>query len=143
MKLLKTKLMWPVIKLFYDGSPCHTETSPLICFENQWTGFYMIGSSVIKHLSCDDCRNILKIPISNFNASLDLRQARSNSSVIWILSGLCALGVNSDPRKNLTNAESIQKLLSKEMDDWNNANASLKIEFSLKWLKEFPLSICL
>ena len=28
----------------------YTETSPLICRENQWTGFYMIRTSVIKEL---------------------------------------------------------------------------------------------
>ena len=26
----------------------HIETSPLICTANQWTGFYMIGASVMK-----------------------------------------------------------------------------------------------
>ena len=29
----------------------HTETSPLICYTNQWTGFYMIMASVLKGLS--------------------------------------------------------------------------------------------
>ena len=33
-----------------NGGPCHTEISPLICFTNQWTGFYMIGTSVKKEL---------------------------------------------------------------------------------------------
>ena len=28
----------------------HTETSPLICGANQWTGFYMITISIIKGL---------------------------------------------------------------------------------------------
>ena len=27
------------------------ETSPLICFVNQWTGFYMTETSVIKELN--------------------------------------------------------------------------------------------
>ena len=31
--------------------PYHIVTSPLICRENQWTGFYMIGTSVMKELS--------------------------------------------------------------------------------------------
>ena len=35
---------------FYDGGPYHIETSPLICRANQWTGFYMIGTSTIKEL---------------------------------------------------------------------------------------------
>ena len=28
----------------------HIQNSPLICFASQWTGFYMIGNSVIKEL---------------------------------------------------------------------------------------------
>ena len=35
----------------YDGGPYHKETSSLICFENQWTGFYMIGASKMKELT--------------------------------------------------------------------------------------------
>ena len=38
-------------QLFHDGSPYHIETSPLICCANQWTGFCMIGTSVMKELS--------------------------------------------------------------------------------------------
>ena len=30
--------------------PYHIETSPLICSMNQWTGFYMIGGSVMNEL---------------------------------------------------------------------------------------------
>ena len=37
-------------KLFHDGDPCHTETSPLICSANQWTDFYMIGTFFMKEL---------------------------------------------------------------------------------------------
>ena len=33
-----------------DGGPYHIETSPLICSENQCTGFYMLGISVMKEL---------------------------------------------------------------------------------------------
>ena len=38
------------VKLFHDGGPYHIETSPLICSANQWSGFYMIGTSVMKEL---------------------------------------------------------------------------------------------
>ena len=31
--------------------PHHTETKQLICSANQWTGFYMIGTSVMKELN--------------------------------------------------------------------------------------------
>ena len=47
----------PPIKVGYKrchgGGPCHIETSPLICFANHWTGFYMIGTSVMKELNAD------------------------------------------------------------------------------------------
>ena len=36
--------------LFFHGSSYHIETSSLICFANQWTGFYMLGTSVVKEL---------------------------------------------------------------------------------------------
>ena len=35
-------------QLFHDGGPYHIETSPLTCGANQWTGFYIIGISVLK-----------------------------------------------------------------------------------------------
>ena len=38
------------IKQFIDGGLHHIETSPLICSESQWTGFYMIGTSAMKEL---------------------------------------------------------------------------------------------
>ena len=36
---------------FHEGGRYHIETSPLICGENQWTGFYMITASVMKGLN--------------------------------------------------------------------------------------------
>ena len=36
---------------FHYGRPYHIETSPLICSASQWTGFYMIGISVMKELN--------------------------------------------------------------------------------------------
>ena len=38
-------------KPFYDGGPSHLETSPLICSENQCSGFYMVGTSLMKELN--------------------------------------------------------------------------------------------
>ena len=35
---------------FLDEGPYHIETGPLICNPNQWTGFYMVGTSVVKEL---------------------------------------------------------------------------------------------
>ena len=34
-----------------ESKDTHTETSPLICWPNQWTRFYMITASVMKGLS--------------------------------------------------------------------------------------------
>ena len=36
--------------MFYDGGPYHIETSLLIYRTNKWTGFYMVGTSVMKDL---------------------------------------------------------------------------------------------
>ena len=32
--------------LFYDKGPYHTETSPFICYANQWIDFYMIEAVI-------------------------------------------------------------------------------------------------
>ena len=37
-------------QLFHDGGPGHTETSPLICSANQWSGFCTTGTFVMKDL---------------------------------------------------------------------------------------------
>ena len=36
-----------ITNLFHDGGRYHVKTSPLICSEYQWTGFYMITASVV------------------------------------------------------------------------------------------------
>ena len=36
---------------FYAGDPYHVETSPLVFSSNQWTGFLMIRTSVMKVLT--------------------------------------------------------------------------------------------
>ena len=42
------------------------ETSPLICFENQWTSFYMVGTSVMKELKkLDEVKNFIEVNGSN------------------------------------------------------------------------------
>ena len=40
-----------VTGLFHDGCSYHVETSPLTGRANQWIGFYMIETSVIKDLT--------------------------------------------------------------------------------------------
>ena len=39
-----------VFNFFHNRGPYHIETSPLIYPANQWTGFYMIKTSVMKEL---------------------------------------------------------------------------------------------
>ena len=53
------------LSLFHDGGLYHIETSPLTCSENQWTGFYIIGSSVMKEFE----QITLKILVEVGNAS--------------------------------------------------------------------------
>ena len=58
--------MWKILKihgkelnqlftsLFHDRGRYHTETSPLVCRANQWTGFYMTMASVMKELKAKE-----------------------------------------------------------------------------------------
>ena len=48
--IYKSLYMMPIWLLVSDLLRYHIETSPLICSENQWTGFYMIVTSVMKVL---------------------------------------------------------------------------------------------
>ena len=56
-RIKKTYKTWCLQKVTLSDSilswrgPYHTDTSPLICKANQWTGFYMIGVSVMKELT--------------------------------------------------------------------------------------------
>ena len=43
--------------LFHDGGLYHIETSPLICFANQWTCFYVTGTSVMTELTFSQMLN--------------------------------------------------------------------------------------
>ena len=38
------------LTFLHDGNPYHIETSPLSCFANQWTGFGITRTSVMKEL---------------------------------------------------------------------------------------------
>ena len=42
-------------ELFYEGCPYHIETSPLIRCTNQWTSFYMRGTSFMGVCSICPC----------------------------------------------------------------------------------------
>ena len=43
------------LQLFHDGGPYHIKTSLLTCSANYWTGFYMIGTYVMKELNISRC----------------------------------------------------------------------------------------
>ena len=45
-------------QLFYHSGPYHIETRILICRANQWTGFYMIGTSAMKELKSPINKNL-------------------------------------------------------------------------------------
>ena len=50
--LTLNKLVGPSFdQLFHEGGPYDIEISPLICYAKQWTGFYMIWTSVMKELN--------------------------------------------------------------------------------------------
>ena len=46
---------------FQDGGRYHIETSPLIYGANQWSGFYMIRTSVLKGLMKSSLHFFLKL----------------------------------------------------------------------------------
>ena len=39
-----------LLQLVHDRCTYHMETSLLICRANQWAGFYMVGTSIMKEL---------------------------------------------------------------------------------------------
>ena len=47
-----SELLYPVFTyLFHDEVPYYIETTPVIYGANQWTGFYMIGTSFMKEFT--------------------------------------------------------------------------------------------
>ena len=54
---------WRPNELFHDGRPYHIGTSPLVCRTNQWTGFYMIWTSVMKDLNNSSKLDFLSLKI--------------------------------------------------------------------------------
>ena len=61
--------------LFHVGSSCRIETSLLICYVNQWTGFCIIGTSVMK----DSRRSS-----STYNESLFLHVVKHNLLFLFL-----------------------------------------------------------
>ena len=53
-KTIDHHVKWIQKELFHDGGPHQVETSPLICSTNQWTGFYLIETSIMKKVYSTD-----------------------------------------------------------------------------------------
>ena len=51
MKFAKVFVRVIINSFMAEVPPYHIETSPLICSANEWTGFYMIRTSVMKELT--------------------------------------------------------------------------------------------
>ena len=47
----QTRKEYLITELFHGGALYHIENGPSICYANQWTGFYTIGTSVMKELT--------------------------------------------------------------------------------------------
>ena len=47
---IEIKFWREMVKVFNDGGPYYIEASPFICIANQWAGFCMMGTSVMKEL---------------------------------------------------------------------------------------------
>ena len=58
-----SKELWRNLKLYliHEGGPYYIETSPLSCRANQWTVFYLIGTSVMKELK-DAIHSCIPLP---------------------------------------------------------------------------------
>ena len=54
--------------LFLDGGLCRIEPSLLICSENQWTGLYMIGTSIMKKLRRSSPIKLRKSVLTSYKA---------------------------------------------------------------------------
>ena len=73
--------------LFYEQITHHIETSPLICSANQRTGFYVIGTSVIRKVKVKVYISILRkihsVPASMFNSFQALFSQKSSIIYVW------------------------------------------------------------
>ena len=71
------------IELFHDVGSYHIENNPSICSTNQWTGFFMIGASVMKELitciiTCQRCNHR---PLNIHNGTFD---KNNNIDLRWL-----------------------------------------------------------
>ena len=76
------------INPFMTEAAYHTETSPMICFANQWTGFHMLTASVMKGLICH-CVSSLKTDYPDHGRS---SISHGHFSILLILNKFCPVG---------------------------------------------------
>ena len=77
--------------LFHDGGSGRIETSPLICSANQWTGFCIIGTSVMEDSRCSShshtprvCSYVLQSIICFFCFSFFFLSGFSLTNILFI-----------------------------------------------------------
>ena len=77
----KNCLLAKVLQFIHDGGLYHIDTSRLISRTNQWTGFYMIGTAVMKELSLiyrwNHCQRFLSSQTS------DTPRDAETAGVLW------------------------------------------------------------
>ena len=79
--------------MFHDGGPYSIETSPLICRANQWFGFCLIETSVMKELR----ELFVKVPLKNLEGTLDNSFSNYISVVVLPLGSLVQVALRKAP----------------------------------------------
>ena len=79
--------------MFHDGGPYSIKTSPLICRANQWFGFYLIETSVMKELK----ELFVKVPLKNLESTLDNSFSNCISVVVLPLGSLVQVALRKAP----------------------------------------------
>ena len=79
--------------MFHDGGPYSIETSPLIYRANQWFGFYLIETSVMKELK----ELLVKVPLKNLEGTLDNSFSNYISVVVLPLGSLVQVALRKAP----------------------------------------------
>ena len=88
----KTNLLIDQIKfrlhhcLKFVWSPYHIQNSPLICSANQWTGFYLIGTSVMEELISSNKKSIWFLEFYFVFRTHSMQRFTIFSSKSWFIS---------------------------------------------------------
>ena len=79
--------------MLHDEGPYSIKTSPLICRANQWFGFYMIETSVMKELK----ELFVKISLKNLESTLENTFSNYISVVVLPLGSLPQVPLRKAP----------------------------------------------